>query len=383
MDFVGRLRERRDEIEEATLARVNAVSDPSEVEDPEYALGLKEAVFAALDYAFAALDSGQGAQTPVPPQLPAQARAAARNGVSLDTVLRRYSAGYTLLGDYLIGESGEDGVSREGLKRILRAQAAIYDHLVEVVSEEHTREVERRVGSTAQRRIESVRRLLGGEPVDSSELRYELSSWHVATLFSGPGAAVAGKEFADALDRQSLIVHTEDVVWLWLGGRAKLPAEDLLELADRSLPAEVLLAVGEPGHGVEGWRLTHRQARAAMSVAQRGLERRVRYADVALLASALRDDLLASSLRDIYVTPLSRGERDGGLALRETLRAYHAAGRNVSSAAAALGIARQTVSIRLRTAEERIGRRLESCAAETEVALRLDELGSSHAATDS
>ena len=110
-----------------------------------------------------------------------------------------------------------------------------------------------------------------------------------------------------------------------------------------------------------------------MSVVRRGRERRVRYADVALLASALGDDVLASSLHELYLAPLE-GERDGGAALRRTLRAYFAAGRNVSSAAATLGITRQTVSAHLRAIEERIEDSLDNCAAETETALRLREL---------
>jgi DNA-binding PucR family transcriptional regulator len=150
----------------------------------------------------------------------------------------------------------------------------------------------------------------------------------------------------------------------------------VLDFAEQNLPAGLFLALGEQGTGVEGWRLSHRQAKAAMAVAQRGLGRVVRYADVALLASALRDDVLASSLRDIYLAPLGN-ERDGGATLRETLRAYFASGRNVSSAAAKLGVTRQTVSIRLRIVEERIDRSLNSCAAETEVALRLRDLGES------
>ncbi|HUC06885.1 MAG TPA: helix-turn-helix domain-containing protein, partial [Solirubrobacterales bacterium] len=60
--------------------------------------------------------------------------------------------------------------------------------------------------------------------------------------------------------------------------------------------------------------------------------------------------------------------------LRRTLRGYLAAGGNVSSAAASLGLNRRTVSIHIRTAEERIGRPLAACAAEAELALKLQEL---------
>jgi DNA-binding PucR family transcriptional regulator len=99
----------------------------------------------------------------------------------------------------------------------------------------------------------------------------------------------------------------------------------------------------------------------------------IRYSDVALLASALQDEVLASSLQRLYLDPLAY-ERDGGATLRHTLRAYFLACRQVSSTAAVLGVSRQTVAVRLRTIEERIGRSLDGCASEMDTALRMQEL---------
>jgi DNA-binding PucR family transcriptional regulator len=184
------------------------------------------------------------------------------------------------------------------------------------------------------------------------------------------------RDLGRALDRPSLLVARPetDSAWAWFGGRR--PLEPAL-LADSlaSWPATVPLALGEPADDLAGWRQTHRQARAALSVASRGATSVTRYADVALFASALKDDLLADSLRDIFLAPLEL-DRDGGEALRQTLRAYFSAERNVSSAAVTLGINRHTVTSRLRTIEERIGRPLGRCAAEVEAALWLDERGS-------
>jgi DNA-binding PucR family transcriptional regulator len=135
----------------------------------------------------------------------------------------------------------------------------------------------------------------------------------------------------------------------------------------------VMLALGEPGRGLAGWRLTHRQAQAALLVALRRPRRCTRYADVALLASALTDEALATVLIDVYLAPLE-DSRGSGPVLRETLRAYLGAERSVSSAAAALGVVRKTVEKRLRTIEEKLGRSLHPCPAELEIALELDEL---------
>jgi DNA-binding PucR family transcriptional regulator len=98
-----------------------------------------------------------------------------------------------------------------------------------------------------------------------------------------------------------------------------------------------------------------------------------RYSDVLLLASALQDDLLVASLRETYLVPLE-GLPNGDTAVREVLRAYFAAGHNVKSAAAALGIDRATVRRRLRSIEQRLCRQIQTCQPELELALRLDEL---------
>jgi DNA-binding PucR family transcriptional regulator len=87
----------------------------------------------------------------------------------------------------------------------------------------------------------------------------------------------------------------------------------------------------------------------------------------------LQDELLATTLRRLYLEPL-QAERDGGEVAIETLRAYFAAGRNVSSAAAVLGVKRHTVTSRVRAIEEKIGRSLDTCTAEVEVTLRLQQL---------
>ena len=58
---------------------------------------------------------------------------------------------------------------------------------------------------------------------------------------------------------------------------------------------------------------------------------------------------------------------------RETLRAYFASGRNISSTAAALGVDRRTVTNRIRAIEDLFGRPLGDFATELETALRLDD----------
>jgi len=259
------------------------------------------------------------------------------------------------------------------LQRLLRSQGTL-DRLLAAVSEEHGRETRERPTSTEERRAERIERLLGGEALDTSELGYELEGHHVGVLARGPGTHGTLKSLASSLDRRLLAVrYGEETTWGWLGGRRPFEAEELVCQVKARWPKECALALGEPGEDIAGWRLTHRQAKAALTVALHGDEPVVRYADVALLTAVLKDELLVASLRKMYLEPLE-GERDGGEVAKETLRAYFDAGCNVSSAATVLGVHRDTVAKRLRAIEATIRRSAAACGPELETALRLAQL---------
>lgn len=102
--LASRLRERLPEIQAAIATRVYAISDPQDVADPAYLQGLNAALAAAIDYRIAVLEVGERRPPAVPAVLLAQARLDARDGVPLDTVLRRYFAGSGLFGD-LVGQT--------------------------------------------------------------------------------------------------------------------------------------------------------------------------------------------------------------------------------------------------------------------------------------
>jgi hypothetical protein len=373
-ELAARLRERLPELEAAIATRVYAISDPHDVADPTYLQGLNAALAAAIDHRLTVLEVGERRAPAVPPVLIAQARLDARDGVSLDTVLRRYFAGNALFGDFLVEEAERAEVPSSALRRLLGAQATLGDRLLAAVSAEHAREAKSRPSSAAERRRECVKSLLAGELVDHSELGYDLDAHHLGLMARGEGAAEAMRELAGRLDRRLLAVcREEESVWAcWLGGRDPLEAEEAIR-ALRDIRSEgVLITLGEPGEGLSGWRFSHRQAKAALPIAERSGQPLVRYSDVTLLASIVRDDLAVASLRRLYLAPLEDG-RDGDN-LRIALRAYFQAGRNVSSAAAALGLNRRTLSKRLQAAERILGRPLESLAADLEIALSLEAL---------
>jgi hypothetical protein len=379
---VARLRARRGELIETIFRQVQAGAFAGAGDgDAEYLAGLRAAVAAAVEYSWRGIERGAERAGPIPAAAVEQARRAARTGVSLDTVLRRYVVGNALLEQVVLVEAdrGERGV----LRAALRAQASVLDRLLAAVTVEYGDELARAGHSPEQRRVEDVKGLLDGGDSEHSELDYDLRGWHLGAIALGAGAGDVVRELAAAVDRRLLsVTQGEQSVWAWLGGRERLPPGEIERAITgmdgmRSHPPDgVVLALGEPGDGVEGWRVTHRQAQAALLVALRRREPSgvTRYGEVALLAFALKDEALAASLVEIYIAPLA-DSRNGGPVLRQTLRAYLAAECNVSSAAAALGVVRKTVEGRLRTIETRLDRTLHPCPAELEVALELDELG--------
>lgn len=376
VELVERLRIRSTEIEDAIFDRVRALASPAESEDAEYRAGLRATVAESVDYALTSIERGEESTEAIPPAAAAQARRAARSGVGLDTVLRRYAAGDRLVSEMIMDEAGN--FPNEALRQVLRTQSPHVDRLMASVASEYMAELELMRRSPAQRVAERVKRLLAGDaPFDAEGLDYEFEAWHLGLIITGARADIAARTLAAGVNRESLVVkRSDETAWVWLGGRDRLEVSEVQRHLATGVLGDVTLAAGEPRWGMDGWRLTHHEAQAAQQVTMRRSQPLTRASSVILLAALLRDEPLARSLRETYLAPLDeRG--DSGLVLRETLRAYFVAGFNAATAAAALEIDRHTVQRRLRKVEETLGRLLPSCHAELEVALSLEELDSS------
>ncbi len=353
----------------ATL--VDGISNSREV--AEYLASLHANRTAILEYIVEVIELGERRAPDVPPAVFVAARLAARSGVALDAVLRRYAAANAFFGDILVEEAELAEVSPAALRRLLHRQTTTFARLYEAVSEEYVREAEGRPTTTAGWRHEHIEGLLAGRlPSGDVKLDYDLDGHHLGLMANGEGAHEAMRELAKRLDRRLLASRPEEEpIWsCWLGGRSPLETNQALRALSEIAPDQVFVAVGEPGEGLSGWRFSHRQAKAALPIAERRKQRIVRYADVAVLTSILNDDIGTISLRQLYLEPLERG-RDGGKVARETLRAYFATERNISSTAAALGVDRRTVTNRIRAIEELFGRPLSDFATDLETALRL------------
>jgi hypothetical protein len=369
-----RMRDCRPEIVQAVRARSETLLESVRGLDPEFMDAQRAAVTAAVDYGIEAVEFGEAHCRQVPAIFHTQARLNARSAVSLDMMMRRYFAGYVLLGDFLMREVDQCSLNGAALQCIMRDTAAVFDRLISTVAEEYQREARGLVSSPDERMAARVRALLKGELLEAADIAYEFDAWHLGAVAIGGCATDALRELGRHLDRRLLLVSSEDeTVWAWFGGRRPIESETLDAVLASVWPDESSLALGESGRGLAGWRLTHRQAQAVLPVVKRTESGWVSYADSALLASVLQDELLIGSLQERYLAPLA-SERDGGTTLRETLRAFFSSNRNVSSAAALLGVNRHTVANRLRIVEERVGRPLDSSGAEIEAALRLHDL---------
>jgi PucR C-terminal helix-turn-helix domain len=370
-----RVRARRWEIETTVLARETRMLDKPALEDAEYEAGLRAAVQASLDYSLEGIERGEEWLGAIPPATAAQARRGACAGVSLDTVMRCRAAGDRCLGEAVMEEA--DHFSRELLGGVLRVHGTHADRLMASVAEEYKREQDRLRRTAGQRRSELVRGLLANELVDRAELRYQLDdAWHLGMIATGAGAEASLQSLLTAgIGRELLSIPcSEQSVWGWLGSSRPVTTAEVVQVTAKSLPDDVQFAFGEAAPGVDGWRLTHRQAQAARGVAIRRPLTITRYADVAPEALLLRDEALASSLVHIWLSPLGSA-KDGGTTLRKTLRAYLAAGCNAKTAAFELGVVRNTVERHINEIEARLGRLPRTCAADLDIALRLEALG--------
>jgi hypothetical protein len=373
-----RLLEREEELARAILGRVRLVApDADRDSDPERVARTRDTIAVAAHANLLRIQRDDPTFGP-PRAAWENVRIAAHNGTPLSTTLQSYVTGHLVVWEFVLEEAVELGLGADELaamlRRVLLLQSTYFNDLVRHVCDGYMRESERVSRGRDQRRAQLVREVLDGGDASAAELGYDLAHEHLGLIVSAARPEELVRELAGPLDRALLSVsRSERTLWAWLGGYRPLDPAHVRRALDDLGCADFKLALGEPGSGVEGFRVTHHQARGAYAVAlQRGCCV-TRYADVALEALGLGDELLGHRLVDLYLGPLDRDPRRAH-SLRETLRAYFHAGQNAASAAAMLGVHERTVSSRLRAAEDLLGHPINARRAELETALRLEEI---------
>jgi hypothetical protein len=351
------------------MARTRRLVNPIVDRDPAYIAGLQSAVAAAVGYGIEGIERGIEWPVPIPPATTRQARRAAREGVSLNIVLRGYAAGNKALDEYIVAEA--DGISSQVLCQILGDQGPQIDRLLESVAVEYEDERKQAKRSSAQREAGRVVHLVNGHgPVSSLDIDYDFDIWHVGMILRGRNGDLVARTLAERSGYRSLrVARDHETTWAWLGSPRQPSFGDLERFLIKNTPAEVSVAIGEPRGGLNGWRLTHREAQVALEAMLQKPQRLTRGRNVILSVGVTRDDTLLRSLLDTDLAPL---EGDvNSQKLLDALRAYFSAGGNAAAAAASLGVTRHTVQRRIRTIEQKLGQPLHTCHAELQVALHI------------
>jgi hypothetical protein len=223
------------------------------------------------------------------------------------------------------------------------------------------------------RQSEQIDDLLAGRSALEDELSFELRSDHLAVIAWGARRTRAVREVAHALDCDVTVEPRRDRDWAWFHGRPELRRDHEAVIRAFRPPPDTFLALGSVGSGIDGFGVSHRQAGQAERVATINGAAVTLFGDVALEAFALGDETLARRFVEDQLGVLA-DDKPRTLALRETLEAYFEAGNKATAAAAALNVHERTVSYRIRTTEERLGRYLIECQDELSLALRLQRL---------
>lgn len=317
----------------------------------------------------------------VPEALPVEASAfaelAARSGMPLATLLQAWRIGglawweeiCRIVDEIDAPLAAKYAVIRDWVTDLLRYG----DRVSTLISQDFAAEWERLRRTQQERRLGLVREVLAGRRVDTAQLAYDLRGGHVGLVALGIDAEAALRELAGLLGRVALVVNVDDsAAWAWLSGA---PLDDAALAGWTGRPG-CHVGLGGVARGREGFVRTHDQAAAAARLGRQGGRRLTRFDAVALEWLAGRDEQAAALFVAEELGPLAQ-ENARAARLRATLSAYLDAGQNASATAARIGVSVRTVSYRMRSIEEALGRPVASRSAELQTALRLAAAGSS------
>jgi hypothetical protein len=376
------LRSRKAELLEAFFVHVRTEA-PDAITDDDAQLkgGLRDMIAACIDCGLESFEQGESWSGAIPSAVTAQARRAACSGVSLTTALRRCVAAHTLAWSVVLHEmTYRDLPDQQRFGLLLEASISLGSLLESVqteIADAHSSEIRRRARSLEQRRTEIAHKLLGGESPDAgerTELDYDLDGWHLAVIATGVDADRAVRSLQAGLGCELLMIaRGGQTAAACLGAQRRITFEDIERVFSmQAEQAEASLAVGESAKGLDGLRVTHREAEGAVLVARYEPRRITRYADVEPEAAVVQDEALADSLIERYLSPLD-AMRIGGQKARATLRALFGAEHQVSSAANKLKLNRSTLHRRREDIQQRLGCQLQTHQSNIERAMRIEE----------
>jgi PucR C-terminal helix-turn-helix domain/GGDEF-like domain len=396
------------DLDEIARALTEAIHERLEELDDDLRVGTLHSVRSNLGLMMTMLAEGTDPSEAVPPpEALAYAKEYVRRGLSFELLQRAY-------------RTAQADMSRMWLEQ-LRFATNDCDSFAESVgffndwlftwiealehqlTEVYMRERERWVRGSAAVRTEQVRAILEGAREDvaqaSKRLSYDLRRHHLAYLIWRDDAAGESHEgdgvfpdmerlaisVAEAVDaRSQLTIPLGGGLACWAGLR-EAPALAGLAAQLRTQPEYPLrVAMGLPGHGMAGFRRSHREALLARRAAEvLGYSNRgfVRFADNSLDVLLTQDLDEARRFAERELGPLAEGG-DSTRRLVATLLVFLEEGASFARAARRLRVHENTIGYRVRRAEELLGHRIADRRLELHVALQLVSLGRPTAARE-
>jgi hypothetical protein len=329
-----------------------------------------------------------------PPAAAEYARRLAQRGTDPVALLRAYRLGQETALSWAMrrvdGHAANRSVAIEATHRFVEASFRYIDAVSTQVVAEYEGERVRWLANSNSVRSATLADVLAGKVGETAAteaaLGYRLRQHHVGLVLwlDGVGSpddlralerllAAIGKELGASAGL--FIPQDRSTAWAWLPfGRGNAGADALSRaVLDEAAAIGAHVALGSPSAGLEGFRSTHQEARAAhqLALSARGrLARATFWSDPDVRAATLL-------LRDIDTTRRLVRSTLGALAvddettarLRETARTFLAEGSNFAAAAMRLNVHKNTVRYRLEKAAEVRGRSLDVDRLDLELAL--------------
>ena len=356
---------------------------------------LRSSVEGNVDTILHMFQHGIGIDRVEPPSAAVEyARRLAQRGVPVNALVRAYRLGQdTLLRrglDEVRRQGGNPEVASLAGQRMVEITFGYIDWMSQRVVISYENERDRWLQNRSAVRAARTRELLAGNSVDmaaaEAALGYRLAQRHVGIVV-WTRAGAPGEDELSPLERfvirlaervscpaRPLFVPCDDSsAWAWLPiGRCAGIEPEIIRQATGS-DGRVMVAVGEPAQGVDGFRVSHTQAVQTQAVA---LLRDAEAPQVTTfgqvgVAALLSADVEAARAWVSQVLGRLATDDDHCARLRKTLRVFLATGGSYTASAAQLAMHKNSVKYRVEKAGQERGRPIHGDRLEVEVALHV------------
>ncbi len=320
------------------------------------------------------------------PQIFDLARTLARRGFEVTVLLAAYRIGqralWRWLTEFLQTRVADPALGSAILLRFWSHAALWIDTTIETLIGTFADERDQWQRGSLARKAAIVTTILDGQWVDidaaASALAYPLRQCHTAfTLRVDQRVAEsevqrllesAARALGTALGGQPLMVSSgARSAWCWTA-----TPQTVVGPTEPVLPTFVSGTAGTCHPGLEGFRISHSEASAALTVTQGSDARLVNFPDVEI--ACLATGLLDADARGAFVRRHLRGLADpdeSTTRLRETLRVYLRHGGDATAAGERLNLHPNTVRYRIRQAEKKLGHPIALGRVQVELALEI------------